>query len=292
MNKNSNNSNNTYNHLIKDNELKTASSLLPPQSFERNASMNHPMNTHHTYTSNKDNSNNINSHTNTTNTTVAHNINNKNTENNTGKITSHSSSKHNESDTYLLTQLLHYREKLYPYLFSLFNQNRSMNSSYALDSFFNTFSVVVPFFSFSNYDLFVTIQRVLYQFKSVAKNDRLIVLTWSEDVILWLMGQYITHMTHYDHSSTSIHNNDDVGDDDQKDGYIGVYRLIEMHVLTRLAVVDHLIQNGDHVHLNVELSSNTYNSHNQSHSFITVQILNRRMDHELKRKISTLQSKL
>ena len=165
----------------------------------------------------------------------------------------------------ILSQMLHYREKSYGLLLSLFNSQQSGVKCH--EALLDSFTAIIPYFEFSNNELYHRIVKVLRQFKQIAREKKNIKLTWSEDVTIWLMKQCIDNIT--------------------QGKYTSVQRLIEVHVLTRLAATDQLISPGDHVQLNVLTSES---SNKEEH--ITVQILNRRYDTTLRKQVSHIQSSL
>jgi ATP-dependent Clp protease ATP-binding subunit ClpA len=169
---------------------------------------------------------------------------------------------------HVLSEMTQYREKIYPYLLSLFNHPAVK----CPDSLLDAFTAIIPYFEFSNVELVTKILHVLRQFKQIASDRKNIRLTWSEDVVIWLMKQFVDNFSN--------------------GRYTSVQRLIEVHILTRLAIIDQTIESGDHVHLNVIVPEVDREGKDLEHERISIQVLNKRFDNTLRKKVAHIQSNL
>lgn len=116
----------------------------------------------------------------------------------------------------VLDRVVEFRNEVEPEIIKHFDQKCNT-------LFINRINAVIPFFAFSNVELANQILKILNDFAKKALEMRRIKLTWSEGVIIWLMLKYKPS--------------------------IPVHSLIENHVLSVLAMNDHLIRENEHVHL-------------------------------------------
>ncbi|KAL9649071.1 hypothetical protein ABK040_008448 [Willaertia magna] len=160
-----------------------------------------------------------------------------------------------------LDRVIEFRFQVTPLLVQHLNnscqqQSNQQQEPKCFESFIHQFNAIIPFFAFTDIELCNQIMIQLRSFKSFAFEQKHFLLTWSEDVIIWLMKRY----------RPSIH----------------LTGLLENHVLTPLAAADHLFKRNDHIHLDVSIEFDK----------IIVNVLNRRNDLNLNRSLSLVQSKL
>ncbi|KAG2393669.1 hypothetical protein C9374_007200 [Naegleria lovaniensis] len=158
-----------------------------------------------------------------------------------------------------LDRVIEFRHHITPFLVDhLNNSNTSEENKMpkCFDAFLHQFNAIVPFFAFSDIELCHQIITQLSTFASFANSQKCYKLTWSEDVVIWLMKRYRPSLT--------------------------VTGVLENHVLTPLAAADHLFSSHDHIHLEVSPELDR----------ISINVLNRRDDTQLRRDLSLIQSKL
>ncbi|KAF0983740.1 hypothetical protein FDP41_007655 [Naegleria fowleri] len=158
-----------------------------------------------------------------------------------------------------LDRVIEFRHHITPFLVDhLNNSNKSEENKMpkCFDAFLHQFNAIVPFFAFSDVELCHQIITQLSTFSSFANSQKCYKLTWSEDVVIWLMKRYRPSLT--------------------------VTGVLENHVLTPLAAADHLFSPHDHIHLEVSPELDR----------ISITVLNRRDDTQLRRDLSLIQSKL
>eukprot|EP01080_Neovahlkampfia_damariscottae_P009895 gene9895-2217_t len=98
-------------------------------------------------------------------------------------------------------------------------------------SFLNRINLIVPFFQFSNNELFKSFNNLLKQVEKKGKEELNLTITWSESVIFFLIKKY-------------------------RPTIIKLNLIIENHILNLLALNYDNIKKDDHIHLDVDLKNN------------------------------------
>ncbi|EFC50841.1 predicted protein [Naegleria gruberi] len=159
-----------------------------------------------------------------------------------------------------LDRVIEFRHQITPILVDhLNNSNKSTEESKqpkCFDAFLHQFNAIIPFFAFSDIELCNQIVTQLNVFSTFAFTQKRFKMTWSEDVVIWLMKRYRPSLT--------------------------VTGVLENHILTPLAASDHLFAENDHIHLEVSPELDR----------VSVVVLNRRDDIQLRRSLNVIQSKL
>ncbi|KAL0484737.1 caseinolytic peptidase B protein [Acrasis kona] len=153
-----------------------------------------------------------------------------------------------------LDSIVEFRYKITPILSDHLNQS---NTAKCHDAFIERFNAIVPFFEFDGIRLKTSILNELNTFRRITENNvRSLRLTWSEDVVIWLMKRYRPTLS--------------------------IQGLLENHILTQLAACDLLFKIGDHIHLSVDVDQDK----------VSIQVLNRRNEEQVKQNIEQVRSKL